>query len=361
MKNEDIYERINSEAVRNYLKEIGYPFNAAEAFFFIANCRTMNLYQKFDAAEELMRDFPDTHEARSGEFGARIKKEGLFALIKEWVGAGRETLSLFLDDREDGSFAYIPYRYKVRDAERGIEEEIKAENGAPGIFSNLDELFFALHEEVSDWNCELMDAHIAKKWINRDYAVEYRMDQNGMPMEELCVYAPPGIAEKRQYDPFASYLGEGLWFDFPLPFKKGDVLCNPRFGDAPFVLECTVREMIKTKRPNYIGSDNTDMGAWGYFIAKDGSVYRDNAECPAVDLEYYKGGFEGDYRTLKLLSDFIRYEGDPNRGVPWDLLIDAYEQYRLDHGLREAMRNSDLEFYFKHAALPHPPPLDESD
>ena len=104
-----------------------------------------------------------------------------------------------------------------------------------------------------------------------------------------------------------------FYFDFPTPFKKGDILCEyNEFGEettgycqGSFVLT----SITKNTKYNKQYADSSDITAWGYFQNEDGSVYADNMY-NYMDLEYYKGKITDKKRILKSFSSFLKEEID---------------------------------------------------
>lgn len=55
----DILQFINSNAIRNHLEKINYQFNTLEAAWLIYHSYNYSVYEKFDAYEQLMKEYPD--------------------------------------------------------------------------------------------------------------------------------------------------------------------------------------------------------------------------------------------------------------------------------------------------------------
>ena len=125
---------------------------------------------------------------------------------------------------------------------------------------------------------------------------------------------------------------EGLWFDFPTPFQKGDILCEYDTAgkdcyDGPFVMLGIAHEQTNGSRKEYV--DSTDMTAWGYFLDVTGRIYSE-VMFNYMDLEYYRGEFTGYRRSLKAFSSFVKNEIDAT------LLCNVYHQILCDE---DAKRN----------------------
>lgn len=145
---------------------------------------------------------------------------------------------------------------------------------------------------------------------------------------------------------------EWMWFDFPTPFRKGD-LVESRFSPwgagmcrEPFVLTnlCSwggeqLRENGYPDRDRRYawadrlllrhreGGDGSDMTAHGYFQGEDGGVYY---ECMHhyLDLAYCREEPKGVRRILKALSSFMQGE------IGEDLLVIAYHTLLQEESLR---------------------------
>jgi hypothetical protein len=82
-----------------------------------------------------------------------------------------------------------------------------------------------------------------------------------------------------------------MWFDFPTPFKKGDIVWVPSVEnrinwncDGGFVLRG-----ISTWEPSDFmkkSGDNSDMNGFGYFVNPNGTIYHE-VMFNYMDLEFY--------------------------------------------------------------------------
>ena len=123
----------------------------------------------------------------------------------------------------------------------------------------------------------------------------------------------PGMLLNKDKEENDVYYGvfQGLWFDFPTPFKKGDIVWDPerkngRFG-RPFVLVSAGLEGLdeKVKEFQKTDGDTTDMNARGYFADPDIGFYHEVTD-NYMDLEYYPKELAGVERTLIPLSSFLK-------------------------------------------------------
>lgn len=136
---------------------------------------------------------------------------------------------------------------------------------------------------------------------------------------------------------------EGLWFDFPTPFKKGDIVHMVydehegsqafAFCRGAFVLEGIIprelyeenKELYKQKEEN---GDKTDMGAHGVFLQEDGTIYRESTH-NYMDLEFYHGPYEGMRKLLTPLSSHIKGE------IDFELLLYSYRLIVMEQNLKD--------------------------
>ncbi|MBO4591231.1 MAG: hypothetical protein J5684_01555, partial [Eubacterium sp.] len=127
---------------------------------------------------------------------------------------------------------------------------------------------------------------------------------------------------------FVAQSFEGLWFAFPTPFEKGDVVWIPKKEawiqwecDGGFVLDdLSAWDGHMHAAEN---GDNSDMNGYGFFVNENGTVYHE-AMFNYMDLEFYKGPYKMNERILPALSKFIKGE------IPVDMLMCAYRKVLLD-------------------------------
>jgi len=128
-----------------------------------------------------------------------------------------------------------------------------------------------------------------------------------------------------------------MWFQFPVPFKKGDIVYTEKkgyvgyspYGTEPFVLDGVCYDMwtekqIESKKER---GDLTDMTAYGYFQNENGEVFY---ECmhDYFSLDYYPEKLEGEHRILTTLSYYFKGK------ISVDLLINAYHMILDEENLK---------------------------
>ena len=302
----DVFKFINSNALRDHLKIIKYEFNGLEAAWLVNNCRRATLDEKICAWQEIAETYADLpfytrpfH--RKNNLLPPMMRETLIRFIenkkreRDFV-IGDES---FKGEREQKFQAAYTYAFTEYNAHFG---ELK-HNERNILFPDFRSAIEYARNEVID--CEdIISITILKRAIGDDKWVEavYDLKGNVLSTDGNVVF----------FDEFKGLdcIFDDLWFGFPLPFKKGDILYDPkkplcsRLWTGPFVLLTTATDISKEKgRPMH---DSSDMVAWGYFIDEDGNIY---SECmhDYTSLEYYPDEkCTKNLRILKALSYHIK-------------------------------------------------------
>lgn len=190
---------------------------------------------------------------------------------------------------------------------------------------------FSTYEKC--WNAirEDMDLGMTRIIIRKDYIdgeagkieVEFKQDEAGQwVVYEIYSY---GLSQE---EIMVERFFEEMYFEFPVPFVKGDIVYIPQ-RDCPYFEEeksAFVYEKLCHEEYNEFmksSGDNTDMRVAGYFPDDDGSVFRD-AMGNYMDMEYYEKPLEGPARIVKTVSSF-------EKGlIDVDLLLAAYKKFSME-------------------------------
>lgn len=193
------------------------------------------------------------------------------------------------------------------------------------MYATAEECFADVNAD-EDLIPSIVCIQLTKQWIgeNRTITLSVKADKTviNIDVQEL---------DEAEHDLLQAF--EYMWFDFPTPFRKGDIVVSKYspfgynlFGNEPFVLTdlCSwgshelkingypdknsryahADRQLRYHREN---ADETDMTAYGYFQWEDGRVYY---ECMHhyLDLEYYREEPQGVRRILKAFSSFEKEE-----------------------------------------------------
>ena len=315
----DIYKYVNSTAIRKYLKYISYDFTAEEAAWLIYQSDSASLKEKKNAWMQLIEEIPDCPMGNKYN-----RRDSVHDFIREYIAALDKQYEEFKKIEEGTVYQY---RFYCKNDCAWCED-------FAGVYASFDECMKEIDED-RDLGIEVYD--IRKRYIssNRMIDVRYRADDTVMD-----IY--PDHSGNEESDTIGEGF-EGLWFDFPVPFEKGDILIRRPFPgpqylvseSGPFIMEgITPWEKERNKRRKEQGfGDNSDMNAWGYFQDEDGRIFHE-VMFNYMDLEYYEGPFTRERRFLVALSNFVKGK------IELELLLSAYRKIILDEMADDVMLHS---------------------
>ena len=327
----DVLDFINSTDIKNYLKEKGYKCNALEASWLVYHSRIHTLEEKMQAWNWITTNMEDC------EVPERINCSYRKSL--------HETLGLYMD---------MLNRKITRFNEEGVNVAYSYKylwNGDPDwtegkhLYSSPDKCWTGIEEDLDGDEMDgLTEIQITRKVIDdEDAAITVAFSGR---KEILDVLFP--TAQNEEEEELSTFFFNGMWFDFPVPFEKGDVVVrfdedkypHHRLETGPFVLDGItpwyIAGLDDERRKRYTegrNGDESDMNAWGYFQDEDGRIYSE-IMFNYMDLERYKGPFDGKHRLLKALSNYVK----GNIGV--DLLLTAYRKVIIDEFADDVMLRS---------------------
>lgn len=289
----DIFRFINSKDIREYLKNINYQFSSLETAWLIYQCRDATIEEKHRAWEEVIRTMPDCRiEKRMNT----MPQESLHAFLQEYMQIEDELIDAFGEDHPsepwhvNKPFVYrFNYLYDVGEGEEST------------VFSHFDALF-ELMAEPKEY---ITGIQVTKMQIdNTSCSCEARMD----PEFHFMEISPRGLLNEHQAEIYFEVFF-GLWFDFPTPFKRGDIVWNPdRYFEGPLVLEHVNLEGIDCDRiKTHIrkNGDWSDMAYRTYFLSPGEGVYIETG-ANYMDLEYYPKELKDTEQALLPISEFLQ-------------------------------------------------------
>lgn len=298
----NILRFVNSKDIREHLGDIGYEFNSLEAAWLIYQCRDATIDEKHKAWDELIETMPDCPiEKRLNT----VAQDSLHAFLRQYMELEDKYRNEFRDGKHADTFNNDkPFVYKFKYIYKdGTEYEWDT------VFSCLD----ALHESTVEPENDVISIQCTKMQIDRlnSQQIAYLT-----PSFDFLRIDPGRIDSNKERDLFCSVF-DGLWFEFPTPFQKGDVVWDPERPEGicagPFVTTGVCLDGIesdKTKENLRKNGDSSDMCAGGFFLNEDGGIYE---ECMSnyMNLEFYDKELTGPKRTLIALSNFLKDEIDP--------------------------------------------------
>ena len=313
----DILRFVNSKDIREYLKKTDYEFNTLEAAFLIYFRKGMTLKERHDAYNELIDTMPDmSPKDNLAHCGWQRYEDSIHACLKKHMDNENQLIEEYM--KAEKGAVYI----EMYDADnRRIDR-----NWFPydTLFTDKNEAEEYIKEYTKDDDGELKRYGIILKTDNPGRSYMVNKNREG---EILSIDANPYPEEN------LGWQIEDMWFGFPTPFKKGDILINPTrpgtdsYAGGPFVFRETSADMYRES--GKAGYDYTDMTAYGTFIAKDGSICGELTH-DYMSLEYYpKEKLTGEKRILIALSNFKKGK------ISLALLMQAYRTICLEEMAKE--------------------------
>ena len=315
----NILSFVNSNAIRDHLKSINYQFNSLEAAWLIYSCHRLSYEEKKEAWLQLIREMPDCAVPK------RPNCKGwpsLHEFLKDYIRVTDNEIRDFYKEEPSGTYVYM-YSYYYKGDISWTEE---FETSYPSLEKCLEEL----KKDVAD---------LDETYYPESTGLEkYRLRKQSLYAPELncgitCTKGDKvfgvdyfaGLSEEDSDVIDVSF--DGLWFDFPTPFKKGDIVWVPKEAnqinwdeDGGFVLEGLStwddRDFIKNE------GDTSDMNGYGCFVNPNGTVYHEVME-NYMDLEFYNGPYKINEGILPALSMYMKGE------VSLDFLLCAYRKVLL--------------------------------
>lgn len=317
----DIYSFVNSKSIRDYLRDINYNFNSKEAAWLIYQCNSLSMKEKYEAWEQLMQEMTDF------DLGSRfdyIPGSSLFELIRSYISITTNQYDTFSKKNEN---AIYQYRFYCTDDCDWCEDY-------EGIYASLEDCWNEIEVDL-DLGIEIID--IRKRYIgtNETINVRFKPDKTVLAIDATLLSDEESMA-----------LGDGFesfWFDFPVPFEKGDILAPVNIvgpgwklaENGPVVMDGVIpwdKEFCeRNQKENF--ADSSDMNIWGYFQDDDGRIFHE-VTFNYMDYDYYRGPFMGKRRLLVALSNFIKEK------ISLELLLCAYRKVIMDEISDDVMLHS---------------------
>ncbi len=310
----DIFRFINSKDIREHLRGLDYRFSSLEAAWLIYQCRTATLEEKHAAWRELIGTMPDCAVKKRPNCDPRDSLHGFLCDLMEMQTEFMERFR-----RPDPGWVYHLESGTELLESKGLPHRF----AASALFSTAENCMEYIRSEYGgeedqdsyrDFRVRKVRLDHRGKFSGNDQYIETVMRPDGSFMDLEIADALMSEAQSR----IDGKGFDGLWFDFPVPFRKGDIIWDPEDGEidglcgGPFVMNSIgIDRFSSMKRREYIleHGDNTDMNADGWFVS-DGGVYWE-VMWNYMDCEYYTKELTGSAKLLKPFSSFLKDEIDP--------------------------------------------------
>ena len=311
----DIFKFINSGVMRKYLKDIGYKFSSLEAAWLIYQCRSASICEKHAAWKELIETMPDCEIA---ERFNTVPQKSLHVFLKKYIELEDRLIRAFCDESHGiagGNDKKSVYRFEY------LYDKGFAADDYGTIFSRFDALYNI--EMKPDEDDDMLYIKCTKMQLDNPESEQYMYLSPSFEIMRLSMR----FESEEDRNTYEQVL-DGLCFDFPTPFCKGDIVWNPNrpsvesaYG-GPLVLREVPNDYAKaegTVDSLRKSGDSSDMCYYGYFLTESGNTYFECCD-NYMDLEFYAKELTGKQKTLIALSNCLKGEIDLN------LFARAYHQ-----------------------------------
>ena len=332
----DFTKFINSKDIRDYHRKIGYEYNSLEAAWLVSRCHSITLRERHEAWQWIIDNMPDlivkdgiiTKEENGWAKGEKISLNG--KTLHEYIAAYMEMQDKFIREMKKGgkdiayNFEYLYKKdYSYLDKNERFDNDTDKEY-YDAIFPRWESCIDFIKSKALDY--DIISARVRAITIGESEVfttnsfVEVAPDGEIMDAEVHLKEDPEGFID------LACFFFE-QWFEFPVPFSKGDIVCinsGSWYPKGPIVLEgINVTDWEHGDKRIEInknkGWDSSDMTLWGYYVVNPERYA--GVDCDTfwnyMDLEYCND-LTGANKCLKPISAFIKGEIDIN------LLLDAY-------------------------------------
>ena len=332
-------EYINSDDIRGYWETMHYRPTAQETAWLIWQSRKHNVRQKHDAWGQIIKETEDNEIIKyHPEIDELTTLHDLLKRFMEWED---EAIRVFFDE---GRLSCYSVEFCSEDS--GWYKPFDA-----SIFTSLGAIFKEVEKGTADDDP-------AEERIQKIMITKHILDYDKEKSADITLVLDPdrNVISVNPYDcgcvdvpDYIKVAFEFMWFNFPVPFQKGDIVCN-KFWDGkyslyqgPIVLTETTWGYCKGK-PDYHGSDTSDMNVWGYFLTDSGNVYGEVTD-GLMDFEYCRREFSGYERQFLLLSSFLRGE------INEELLLRCGQKIMLEEMAKNLWVNDITDEYLNKAGM----------
>ena len=331
----DISSFINSRDIKKYHREIGYEYNALEAAWLVSQCNNKTLKQKHEAWQWIIDNMPDMEVKDCGRWSSRFKDDSIHKLLEDYMEMKNAFIKKFLDN--SGGYLYEYRRYWPSVKIGGAVSDFE------GFFSSWDKCIDHIMETEDAEDSELYEIsrRLPDETNGRIIHGSIEIDIVGQILAVSTAYRK----EENERWHYLSKLFDELWFSFPVPFKRGDIVSlKSRYhpeDHEPIVIDGIIvpygsNEEVYTKERRECG-DTSDMNIWGYAADTEwASGFRgayhevwDNY----MNAEYYRDELEGYNRVLKPISSWLKGEFDDEL----DLLLAGYHHIMTEEYLKSTV------------------------
>ncbi len=293
MNDQEICRFVNSIDIKKYLADINYSFTTAEAAWLVYQCRDATLAEKYDAWERIIATMPD-QSVDSFHFDKPY--ESIHKVISDFIVMKKKVSEMFFSETPKAFYQYsLVYNDGIKDYDDSM------------LYSSYEKCFKQLEHDLSEEDDDTSGC-IRRSEIDCFYQITAYYNIKGEIMD-IEIPSDYGIVDWNLL-----YFFRALWFHFPVPFKKGDIIYDPlkhQRGACEdlLVMECCTP--LKYEEDSLSLNDSSDMNVWGYFQDEETGTIFHEVTWNYMDYEYFPDEqLIGKKRILKALSNLLKGEID---------------------------------------------------
>lgn len=305
----NIYKFINSIDVMKYLEEINYQFTPAESAYVIFNSRR-TLEDKCNLLSQLVKETED--------FYLPEYKMNFHKYLLDYVNWVQKMLGRFKECEEGFVYSFSVF-YK-----KGFECDSFCDSPCC-FFKTYNDCAKAVKKVLASnliWRVFIRKSSVNCSEENHKY-IEVEFSEG---FGEISIYSHDGDEDSESWieSTFMYYPFDKVWVGIPVPFKKGDIVCNVFSNNLPMVYkgkdtdkEDTETEEEYANRIKMMHSRNTNTSLpknviWytSYKISNHDCRFFECQSSSFIDIEYYRGELNGAQKMLREISKYLKGEID---------------------------------------------------
>ena len=219
MKHEDIFQYVNSRDIREHLQKLDFQFTPLQAAWLVWQCEQMSLKGRIDAWRDIAATMSDQPLEPKQLRNLDADFKNLHEYLNAWTVYQKEMVEDFIRPQEKYIYILASSHPNHSITEEGYFETFEqCIDGARERFGNLDEPY-AFSDRFLNRDC--FPLTVTKQKLGSDDYDSYAGINTDF---EISSIAKGGEAWKEPG--YLDDIFEMCWFDFPIPFVKGDVVKN---------------------------------------------------------------------------------------------------------------------------------------
>lgn len=386
----DLFRFIDSKDIREHLRQIGYSFTAPEAAFLVWQCRSVTLKEKIAAWRTIIETMPDCSMAERMNMNAI---PSVHKFLEQYITLMERLLANFYCE-EHAVYSYSGSYWDGSDFSEKYERLYPDIVSCVAGFLNDEFVPFvpkAAHmiedylKTLAKRTCKSLLPYPISLHTYHNFeigSIRFKKRSLTAPGESITLILNDRL-EPVAIDTFGQFLTkeeenllltfQGMWFAFPTPFKRGDIVfpcaksshifyfqhgnaagSQPLPPDELYVLDSLPTWGSEEMRQNGFApdggkvknsdrwlrnltrnGDTSDLSFSAYYIYQK-SVIKE-IEGNYLLLERYNGPLSGEHRLLGAVSKLLTGRIEPDIFLNLFEVIQAEEQWKDTTALREEL------------------------